>query len=121
MTLKIHQIMAVHKALSELTRSDLPVHVAFRLARFLEKTGPDLEQAEKQRVRLAEQSGATKNEEGVHQIPAEKQQWFVDELNKLLNEEVEVDVEKIPLSTLANVNCKITDVIGLSILFDDTK
>lgn len=121
MKLKIHQIIAAHKALSELTRSDLPIHVAFRLGRFLEKTIPDLEQVEKQRIKLAEQCGAMKNEEGVHQIPAEKQQWFIEELNKLLNEDIEVDVEKIPLSSLVNINCKITDVIGLSILFDDTK
>ena len=61
-----------------------------------------------------------KSSEGM-EIPAEKQQWFIEELNKLLNEDIEVDVEKIPLSSLVNINCKITDVVGLSILFDDTK
>ncbi len=121
MKLKVHQVMSAHKALSELTRSDLPVYVAFRLSRFLENTIPDLERAEKQRIKLAEQAGAKKSEEGIHQIPTEKQEWFIEELNKLLNEEIEVDVEKLPLSSLTNVNCKITDVIGLSILFDDTK
>lgn len=122
MKFTIAQLSVASKAVISLSKTDMPIAVAFKLNRFLTKVAPDLEQAEKQRVELLNKFGKPKEgEPDTFVIPDDKVTDFQSELDKLMSIEVDVDFEKIPFSAFEKINCKIDDINGLVLLTDESK
>lgn len=125
MKISLNQVILAHQSIAKLQESgiNLPVSIGFKINRFLSQTLNDIENVNRQRVKLAEEAGAVPSEqEGFFRVPPEKQQWLNQELVKLLEVEINVDFEeKIPLSILDKFNCKLSDAAGLIPLVDDSK
>ena len=122
MKINIHQLSLASKAVNALLKVDMPVTLAFKLNRVLNRINADLREADKQRIVLLHKFGTpNKDNADSFTIPDENTVAFSREMNELYKVEVEVDFELIPLSSFQNVNCKLEDMIGLSVLIDDAK
>lgn len=120
MKVKLQNIIESKEAIQHLMDQHLPVIAAFRLQKTLRIVVENEQDFEKARVSLVDQLGVPNPEYPTSKtIPPEKMDEFVSRLKELLDEEVELRVTKIPLSTIASADLSVRDVLLLDYLIEE--
>lgn len=122
MKLKLGDIYVMMEHVKGLADLDVPIRTAFRITKLTQAITPDFEALENQRVGLVQKHGCPieGSVNGDFEVPPENRQAFHAEFAELLDEEVEIALEPIPLSAFGDVNVSASMLMGLDkVLVDD--
>lgn len=118
MKLTVGQVVGGVNALTSLTDKELPVLTAWKLAKASRILTDEFESYEEVRKGLVKKFGK-KDEYGNYQVKPESLEKFQDEMNKILEQEVTVDVPLISLEMLGEGNFKPRDLALAWFLFEE--
>ena len=107
----LKDVLEGQEALQKLSNESLPARVAFRIGRLLKKLEEVLASYNDVRGKLLEKYARKKedgqfdlNEKNEYQFDEGQMNVFVEEMNKLIGEEVDVEADAIDFSTIENLN-----------------
>jgi D-lyxose ketol-isomerase len=93
--------LEIVNAIKEISKISLPVTASFRLAKLVSELGTSLDIFEKQRNELVKKYGIEKEDQkGTFVVSQENMSKFIEEINSLIQEQIEVQFTPIPLSIL---------------------
>lgn len=113
MKITLAEIKALEPSLAKIFDKDLNITVAYRLSSLLAKLAEEMKRFEENRVKLVKKHGTQKEDTVQFEVPPEKTKEFYEELNALLQIEVKIDFEPIPLKDLGDITLSATDVMKL--------
>ena len=102
MTVTLSQLKNSEAVLSKLLSTELPVQVSYRLSKLIKKVSEELTDFEASRQKLFEKYGEPADNNTITVKP-EFQQDFLNELNNLLAEAVELPDIKININDIGDV------------------
>lgn len=107
MIIKIKQILDEEKNLAELANLDLPIKVAYWIKRIYKKVEAEIVTFSEQKNALITKVGK-KLENGTFEVRKDSKEWegYLEEINKLLDTEIDIDFTPIKLDTLEKVTIK---------------
>ena len=119
MKVKLGQLKISEKALLNLSQQPLSITVAFQISQLIKQVAPELQELESQRLRLIEKYGTKNAEDDTITVLSDNIASFAQELSPLLETEIDLNFEKIPLSQI-NEDVKISsaDLIALEPFID---
>jgi hypothetical protein len=113
--MKLKEILAIESSLKKLLGTDLPIRVSYRLGKFTKKVGGEVEAFTEARTLLFKKMGAL-NEAGNLEVKGDEEtKLFLETLNALLDEEVDIEIPKITLEELDGI--KLSPIDTSNILF----
>ena len=123
MKVQLRELQALAQGITSILEEKLPAKAAYWLARNGDKLDQELRAFEKTRIATLEKH-ARKDKDGKAVIKGkeyqlDKREAFEVEMNKFLDEEVEVDLKPISLETLGDVKLKTIDMIRLQKIIKD--
>lgn len=101
MKLTLGRLKSSEQALVKLSTSTLPINLAYKVSKILKSVSSELTDLEEHRKKLVEKYGRD-NGEGSLVVSADNIDNFINELNPLLEEEIDLPFEKINASNLPN-------------------
>jgi type III secretory pathway component EscR len=117
--MKLKQLVEGAESLSILMGLKLPIVAAYKLSLFIKKSNPELEEYNKRRNELLpEYAEQIKDKEGkdTGQFKFkndEKAKKFSDEINKLLDQDISVEVPEFKISELEGLNIEPKHLVNL--------
>lgn len=114
MKIKISDLRTAAESIGGLLTSPLPVQFSWRLSRFTKSLSTELQGIEEKRNELIRKYSSSGK-----QVDSDKVDKFTAEWNSLLNEEVEIDFEKIRLSEINGALIPPATFIGCGFLFEE--
>lgn len=116
----VQQIIESQEAMRNLLDKQLKGRTAFQVARLIKKLENEISSYNDTRVKLIERY-AMKNDDGTfvindkneYQFTQENMNGFVQEMNKILAENIEIDVNPIKLEELDNINFTVMEMTML--------
>ena len=104
----------MRSSLFKLTRLELPANISYRLGRFLNSYSKEWLRADNARIDLVKKYGEETGDGGDHKVKSEHQKQFREEFAKLLEEEVELEIqEPVKLSELGDISLTPLDFANL--------
>lgn len=102
MKIKLNELTNKVEALNYLVEQPIPVLASFKLSKMARLINEELTDYEKVRIDLIKKYGTTNEETGQTSIApgSEEMTKFLEELKPILEEEVELNLEPIPVSDL---------------------
>ena len=91
------------EALQNLAKKDLKARLALRVSKLLKAADTEIQSFNDARGEKDSNNELIKDEEGNCKIPESNTSTFTDELNELVAEEVEINVNKIKLEDIENL------------------
>lgn len=126
MVLKMAQILNAYNWAASMRSKNIPYTAAFLIASNLNNMETDMKNFENQKMSMLEQYGK-KDSDGnliVHEdnsVELEDKESFAKEFNKLLECEVEVTINKIPIEEVKDLSISIEQMKLISFLFASNK
>lgn len=116
----VQQIIESQEAMRNLLDKQLKGRTAFQVARLIKKLENEISSYNDTRVKLIERY-AMKNDDGTfvindkneYQFTQENMNGFVQEMNKILTEDIEIDVNPIKLEELDNIDFTVMEMTML--------
>ena len=119
MKIKLSKIVSSVPAFKNLTQQTTNAKTAFRLAKMLNIIQAELDLFETTKNNIATKY-QIKSEQGNIQIPEENAELFKKEILELLDEEVELNIEQLPVSELSGIaNITISNMMLMEYMFKD--
>lgn len=106
-------------ALGRLSSQKLPINIAYRLGKTLDKVFMEIERYEKYRTSLIREIGNVSSETGDIVVPPENIPEFIKQMESLLNEEVSIDIQKIKISEMQDAMVSVEDILLLRYLIEE--
>ena len=106
MKLKVSQVINAIKPLTKINAPDLPIAVSMRLIDIMDKLGPVLEAFEARRKPLFDSYAVLsdpKNKRSKKEVPPKQRAKFNAEIQKIIDEEIEVPIAPLSLDDLEGV------------------
>jgi hypothetical protein len=97
MKIKMSQILNSVDTLKNLSLQKFPLSVLFKLHKDYLEVEAVIKLFEEKRKELFEKFGVPDKEKGVMTIPDENQSSYMQEINALLDEEVDINIQKVDL------------------------
>lgn len=119
MKIQLRTLVESSEALQHLLDEKLPIKTAYKLQRTLRAVLAEVSSFEAARNALVRQLAQAKDAPGPVQVPADKMNEFLKQIDETLSTEVDVDVVRVPLSELGEVQLSVRDVLLLSYLVED--
>lgn len=119
LTLKVAELINAKDAIDHLITQTLPAEVSFRLARIVRQLDPVLQDYEATRKQLCERYGKLDAEQNIYQFEGEQREKFQQEFDSLLESEVQIPGERIPLTVLKQVHLSTVDALNLEWLISE--
>lgn len=116
MILKANDLYGLDEALSDLANKELEISTALKIKRNLTNVADELRPINDIRTDLINKYKGDKVEGDRVEIKAEKQQEFYEKHNELMNQEVEIKLDKIKLSELKGIKIKPKTLAALDVL-----
>ena len=114
MKIKLEKLKIMEKSLSKLLDKELDVIVAYKISKLVKQTTQDLTILEENRIKLVRKySSKEAAKDGTVSVDRDKQMDFHNEFRKLLEQEVEVDFEPIPMEQLGDIKLTPIDILSL--------
>lgn len=120
MIVTLKDIIECQETMQQLSTKPLRGRTAFQVARLLKKLETELTTYNDTRMKLIEQYAKKKedgtfevNERNEYQFTPENMQAFVEEINKLLDESVEIDANPINLAELEDIAFTPSEMVNL--------
>jgi hypothetical protein len=115
MKVKLSDVYVSVPVLTKVLDLELPVNISYKFMKLVNNLNQELKNIEEQRVKLVKKYSS--NEEGTN-VSDDKKSEFLNEFTGLLNEEIEINWEKMVLTNLGNDLTKfrmpITDIENAS-------
>ena len=118
MKVSIREIYASRTSLGKLAQAQLPVKLSYDLAKLLKKLNDEYTLIEDQRVALVKKHGEEIDGGEFTIANDEQKENFLNEFNELLDNDIEVDFEKINVDQLGNISISPNELSSLSFIFD---
>lgn len=100
MKFRLAELKSMEPVLSKIMESTvLSIRVAYRFSKFLKTVGKELQTLEETRQMLVKKYGED-DSDGNTKVKDDSLQPFIDGLNEVLNEEVEISIEPVELDDL---------------------
>jgi hypothetical protein len=106
--LTLGEINLATQSLKKLSECDLPINIAYRITKIIKVINSELEHIENLRMSLINKYGKQEPGKDMIVVPSEKQNIFLMEFNKLLEEKVNLDFEPALISDLKEYNIKLS-------------
>lgn len=121
MKIKFYDIKNSEETLNKLMNQDLPFKYARKLQKNLKRINDELMFFEGKRKELLEKYGEISD--NILRVKEENKEKYLEEYKEMLNTEIELDIEKIPISFLENSNIKLSpyDINNLEFILDETE
>lgn len=123
--MKLSSLVNSEKELSKLLDIKLPVKIAYKISKLVNKVKPELEIFDTQRNKLIKELGKQTNEETDEwTVLPENLSKFKEEITKLLNLEVNLEfgegkeIEKIKIEDLGDIQLDSKSFVSLDWLFE---
>jgi hypothetical protein len=113
MKVKLLRLRNSVEVMDEVSKKDIPATTSWKIARIFMKINEELEILEQERKKLIlryDPSG---------EVPEEKREEFYEEFLKLLDEEVDLGFEPIPVGELGKGLIKPAELMALSFMFKE--
>lgn len=119
MKIKFYDIKNSEETLNKLMNQDLPFKYARKLQKNLKRINDELIFFEEKRKELLEKYGEVTD--NILRVKNENKEKYLEEYKEMLNTEIDLDIEKIPISFLDNSNIKLSpyDINNLEFILDD--
>ena len=116
MKVKLSEVYVSVPVLSKVLDLELPINISYKVMKLVNSLNTELKNIEEQRVKLVKKhSGSDQTN-----VAEEKKQEFLKEFAVLLEEEIEVSWEKMPISSLGNdMKLSVNDLGKVSYLFSE--
>lgn len=108
---ELKDILEGQEVLHKLSNEQVPGRVAFRIGRLLKKLEESLGTYNEVRINILQkyamrdENGEYKlNDKNEYQFDSDNLKLFIDEMNKLISEEVEIEADPINFSDIENIN-----------------
>jgi hypothetical protein len=118
-SMKLSELVGSEVALVELSVQKMKAKASFRIAKVINQVRPHLETFRKIQQELLEKHGK-KNGEG-YIIEPDMKGWktYINEIEDMLVEDVEVSIKKIPLNLLTNAEISAQEIATLDWLIEE--
>jgi hypothetical protein len=111
MTINIAQLKNAEPSLDKLIKTELPIQVSFRLSKLIKIIGSELAHFETTRQKLFEKYGEQQDNGVV--IKAEFMAEFMEQINALLNETIELPDIKVSITEISDIKFSAMDLVAL--------
>jgi hypothetical protein len=120
--LTLTQIFNATPAIQKLVDKEIPVALAYKLSKNLRTLGGEMEIITNLRMKLFEKYGDKDAIPGQIVVPegTDNHAKFIQEMTELMNQPVEIEIDKVPLQELGDLRLSISDVMAMEYLFTDT-
>ncbi len=115
--IKLNTLLNAKQAIEKLMKQDLPVMVSFKISQFVKRYNREYTVFIEKKKKLFEEYGEEKD--GQFTIKKENSEQFNEDIEKLLDIEVTLEVEKIKLISLATIKLSPMDLNNLEILIEE--
>lgn len=117
MKIKIADMLGAAEALKSVAKIELPVKASYRLMRLGNKFMSEMKVFETKRMELLKKHGE-ELKKGFIQVKEENQEAFSKDIQSLLDEEVNLDFDLIPIELFGDVKVSASDLGGLSMFIE---
>ena len=115
--MKLSQLIEIFPALNTLAQSKLPAKTGYRIVKAINMIKPELAAYDGERLKLCEELG-TKTEDGQQfQFETDAAKQFMEQLNALIDEEVDITLPTITPDDLGNLNIEPQHLLALDGIF----
>lgn len=121
MILKANDLYGLDEALSELANIELEISTALKVKRNLTKVADELRPINEIRNDLINKHKGDKIDGDRVEIKAESQQEFYEKYNELMNQEVDIKLDKIKISELKDIKIKPKTLAALDCILEVDK
>ena len=115
--IKVGEIRFLINGLKKIIDKELPVRTAYKLSKITQAVNNEFNALEVARGNLikkyAKKDEKTEDPRGEIKVDPEKEQEFFKEFATLLEEDVEIDIDTIPLNDLGNISLTTADMLSL--------
>jgi hypothetical protein len=117
------EIKSLETSLGKMFNKDVNIKIAYRLGKLLKKLSEEMKALEENRVKLVKKYGVEDEKTKQISVPQDNAQDFHKEFNELMQVEIEVDFEPIPLEQFGDIELSASDVLRLDgkIILGDEK
>jgi hypothetical protein len=119
MKLKLSDIVGAVISLRTLGAEKMPIRLAYNIQRNIRLLAVEAATYERMRQDLVKHKYGEETEDKSFKVPDEKMDDFVAEMNKLGEEEVELDVHTVNFADLADIKVSPNTLQGLEWMFVD--
>ncbi len=121
MKLSLLSIVNAKTTLEKLAGLSLPIKVAYRVSKILNKVGSEFKDFEDSRIKLIRKYG-TEQEDGNIEVLDENKTKFFDEMNELLGEDIILDIPLLDLDAFPD-SCELSpaEMSVLELFFSEPK
>ena len=113
MKITLAEVKSLETSLSKIFDKDIHIKIAYRLSSLLKVLSDEINSLEENRVKLVKKYGEEDKESGQLAVPTEKAEEFYKEFNELLQLEIDIDFEPIPLGAFGDISLSAADVVRL--------
>jgi hypothetical protein len=120
MKIKLAEIKMIEGSLKKVVDKDLPIQLAYRFGKFLKSLNIELQNIEEQRIKLIKKYAVQPQQGQEIKVADGKEPDFYNEFNQLLQQEVNIDFDPIPLAAFGDISLSAIDIYHLDkIIFDE--
>lgn len=113
MKITLAEAKSLETSLAKIFDKDVNIKVAYRLGKLLKKLSEEMKTLEESRVKLVQKHGEENEETKQFSVPPTKTQEFYKEFNELMQCEIEIDFDPIPLELFGDIKLSASDVLRL--------
>ncbi len=113
MKITLAEVKSLESSLSKIFNKDVNIKLAYRLGKLLKRLSEEMKMLEENRIKLVKKYGEEDEETKQLSVPPEKTQEFYNEFNELMQIEIDVDFEPVPLEQFGDIEMSASDVINL--------
>ncbi len=110
MKIKVSQIVESVESIKSIQEVKLPVKIAYRIKRLVDKLAPILKSYEEKRVDLVKEMGE-ETKDGQYQVSADKIKAFMSKLGELQSVDEEIEFEPIKISEIGEATIQAKDLV----------
>jgi hypothetical protein len=113
MKITLAEVKSLETSLAKVFDKEVNIKVAYRLGSLLKKLSEEMAILEENRIKLVKKYGDEDKETKQLSVPQDKAQEFYAEFNELLQLEIDIDFEPIPLQAFGDITLSAADVMRL--------
>lgn len=117
MKIKLKDLKERSLSLSKFLNLDLSVVLSFRLKRLVQVVKPELAVIEETQNELIKKYGESRKN-GIFEVLPEKKEVYLEESNKFLEEEIELEYTKVQIPLTDEIKLSALDMSNLEIFVD---
>lgn len=124
--LTLGQIASMNEIMGKIMEKPFPATMTFKIARLARELAKEVQTFEEARVKIAEKYGKKNDngildvsEDGKVSIPTEFINDCNREFNELINSEIEINANKIPLSAFENIELTPREMMLIEPIIDE--